>query len=141
MHKKLVFGACTKKEVGIRELKAFDLEPFPRKIWQLVVREDRVEPKSRQLLPGPSYLGVAIKYKMHNGEYFSIHLDISAKVNQAMGRSQSSIVTSLPEMTRSKTCELHCLGENQLVLQQLPVRDKEKAVGTQVISFLLDVSE
>ena len=107
MHKKLVFGACTKKEVGIRELKAFDLEPFPRKIWQLVVREDRVEPKSRQLLPGPSYLGVAMKYKMHKGEYFSIHLDISAKVNQAMGRSQSSIVTSLPEMTRSKKCELH----------------------------------
>ena len=107
MHKKLVFGACTKKEEGIRELKSFDLEPFPRKIWQLVVREDRVEPKSRQLFPGPSYLGVAMKYKMHKGEYFSIHLDISAKVNQAMGRSQSSKVTSLPEMTRSKKCELH----------------------------------
>ena len=82
-----------------------------------------------------------MKYKMHKGEYFSIHLDISAKVNQAMGRSQSSIVTSLPEMTRSKKCELHCLGENQLVLQQLPVRDDKKAVGTQGIGFLQDVSE
>ena len=100
MQKKLVFGACTKKEVEIRELKVFDLEPFPRKIWQLLVREDRVKPRSRQLLPGPSYLGVAMKYKMHKGEYFSIHLDTSAKVNQAMGRSQSSKVTSLPEMTR-----------------------------------------
>ena len=110
MHEKLVFGACTKKEEGIRELKAFDLEPFPRKIWQLVVREDRVEPKSRQLLPGPSYLGVAMKYKMHKGRpvmgslelgvFLSIHLDTSAKVSQAMGRSQSSKVISLPEMTR-----------------------------------------
>ena len=110
MHKKLVFGACTKKEVRIRELKVFDLEPFPRKIWQLLVREDGVEPKSRQLLPRPSYLGVAMKYKMHKGHpvmgsfdlevFFSIHLDTSAKVSQAMGRSQSSIVTSLPEMTR-----------------------------------------
>ena len=117
MHKKLVFGACTKKEVGIRELKAFDLEPFPRKIWQLRVREDRVEPKSRPLFPRPSYLGVAMKYKKHKdrplmgslelGVFLSIHLDTSAKVNQAMGRSQSSIVTSLPEMTRSKKCELH----------------------------------
>ena len=110
MPKKLVFGACTKKEVGIRELKVFDLEPFPRNTWQLLVREDRVRPKSRQLLPGPPYLGVTMKYKKHKGcpvmgslelgVFLSIHLDTSAKVSQAMGRSQSSKVTSLAEMTR-----------------------------------------
>ena len=87
-----------------------DLGPVPRKKWQLLVRKDGVEPKSRPLFPRPSYLGVAMEYKKHKdrplmgslelGVFLPIHLDTSAKVSQAMGRSQSSKVISLPEMTR-----------------------------------------